>query len=85
MKVAIIYNKDLSGVINVFGMQNKEVYNPETVKKVADFLESCGHNVEVIDGNMKVIEQLQQFMPNGSGLFESRTPRVGTPRPLQVP
>ena len=63
MKVAIIYNKDLSGVINVFGMQNKEVYNPETVKKVADFLESGGHNVEVIDGNMKVIEQLQQFMP----------------------
>ncbi len=63
MKVAIIYNKDLSGVINVFGMQNKEVYNPETVKRVASSLESGGHNVEVIDGNMKVIEQLQQFMP----------------------
>lgn len=63
MKVAIIYNKDLSGVINVFGMQNKEVYNPQTVKLVADSLESGGHNVEVIDGNMKVIEQLQQFMP----------------------
>ena len=63
MKVAIIYNKDLSGVINVFGMQNKEVYNPETVNMVAAALESGGHNVEVIDGNMKVIEQLQQFMP----------------------
>jgi D-alanine-D-alanine ligase len=63
MKVAIIYNKDLSGVINVFGMQNKEVYNPETVNKVAAALESGGHNVEVIDGNMKVIEQLQNFMP----------------------
>jgi D-alanine-D-alanine ligase len=63
MKVAIIYNKDLSGVINVFGMQNKEVYNPETVTKVAEALESGGHNVEIIDGNMKVIEQLQSFMP----------------------
>ena len=63
MKVAIIYNKDLSGVINVFGMQNKEVYNPETVSLVAESLESGGHNVAVIDGNMKVIEQLQQFMP----------------------
>jgi len=63
MKVAIIYNKDLSGVINVFGMQNKEVYNPETVRRVADSLEAGGHNVEVIDGNMKVIEQLQHFMP----------------------
>jgi hypothetical protein len=49
MKVAIIYNKDLSGVINVFGMQNKEVYNPETVKRVASALESGGHNVEIID------------------------------------
>ena len=63
MKVAIIYNKDLSGVINVFGMQNKEVYNPATVNMVANALESGGHNVEVIDGNMKVIEQLQNFMP----------------------
>ncbi|MDX1359086.1 MAG: ATP-grasp domain-containing protein, partial [Clostridia bacterium] len=44
-------------------MQNKEVYNPQTVKLVAESLESGGHNVEVIDGNMKVIEQLQQFMP----------------------
>ena len=63
MKVALIFNKDLSGVINVFGMQNKEVYNPQTVNKVAQALESGGHNVEVIDGNMKVIEQLQNFMP----------------------
>ena len=63
MKVAIIYNKDLSGVINVFGMQNKEVYNPVNVNMVANALESGGHNVEVIDGNMKVIEQLQNFMP----------------------
>ena len=63
MKVAIIYNKDLSGVINVFGMQNKEVYNPQTVNKVAQALESGGHNVEVIDGNMQVIEKLQNFMP----------------------
>jgi D-alanine-D-alanine ligase len=63
MKVAIIFNRDLSGVINVFGMQNKEVYNPRTVKRVTDALESGGHNVGVIDGNMKVIEQLQQFMP----------------------
>ena len=57
MKVAIIYNKDLSSVINVFGMQNKEVYNPDTVNKVAQALEAGGHNVEVIDGNMKVIEK----------------------------
>jgi len=63
MKVAIIYNKDLTGVINRFGMQNKEKYNPGTVKKVADSLEKGGHNVRIAEGNMHVIEKLQEFMP----------------------
>ncbi len=63
MKVAIIYNKDLSGVINTFGMQNKEVYDPSTVQRVADALEKGGHNVAVIDGNMHLIDRLQAFMP----------------------
>lgn len=63
MKVAIIYNEDRQGVINSFGMQNKEVYNPETVKRVAECLESGGHNVSIIDGNMHVVERIQSFMP----------------------
>ena len=63
MKVAIIYNKDLTGVINQFGMQNKEKYNPATVKKVADALEKGGHNVRISEGDMHVIEKLQEFMP----------------------
>jgi D-alanine-D-alanine ligase len=63
MKVAIIYNKDLSGVINKFGMQNKEIYNPKTVRLVAEALEQGGHNVAIIDGDMDVIQQLQDFMP----------------------
>jgi len=63
MKVAIIYNKDFMGVINKFGMQNKEKYNPTTVKRIADALEQGGHNVRVIDGNMVVIESLHEFMP----------------------
>lgn len=63
MKVAIIYNEDLQGVINTFGMQNKETYNPATVKRVAECLETGGHNVLIIDGNMHVIERLQNFMP----------------------
>lgn len=63
MKVAIISNQDSSGVINVFGMQNKERYNPRTVKLVVDALEKGGHNVAIIDGNMEVIQNLQDFMP----------------------
>ncbi|MGB5848771.1 MAG: ATP-grasp domain-containing protein, partial [Ignavibacteriaceae bacterium] len=64
MKIALIYNKDVSKVINVFGMQNKEIYNPNTVNKVAESLEEGGHNVSVIDGDMHVIERLQDFMPH---------------------
>ena len=50
-------------MINRFGMQNKEVYNPETVKKVADALEKGGHNVRIAEGDMHVIERLIEFMP----------------------
>ncbi|MDX1286126.1 MAG: ATP-grasp domain-containing protein, partial [Draconibacterium sp.] len=63
MKVAIIYNKDIEGVINTFGMQNKEFYNERTVKKVAASLENAGHNVAVLDGNKQIIERLENFMP----------------------
>lgn len=63
MKVAIIYNKDLSGVLNKFGMQNKEFYSEKNVKIVAKCLEQAGHNTTIIDGNMYVIERLQNFMP----------------------
>lgn len=63
MKVAIIYNKDLSGVLNKFGMQNKEFYSEANVKNVARCIEQAGHNATVIDGNMYVIERLQNFMP----------------------
>ncbi len=63
MKVAIIYNKDIQGVINTFGMQNKEFYNEATVKKVAQSLEKAGHNVTILDGNKQIIERLENFMP----------------------
>lgn len=63
MKVAIIYNRDLSGVLNKFGMQNKEFYSQKNVKNVAHCLELAGHDTAIIDGNMYVIERLQNFMP----------------------
>ncbi len=73
MKVAVIYNKkeDAEGVINVFGMQNQETYNPKTVERVASALEQGGHNVRVIDGNINVIEQLTAFMPR---VIQGETP-----------
>ncbi len=66
MKVAVIYNKmeiDDSDVINLLGMPTKERYNPRVVGKVAAALEKGGHNVRTIEGNMRVIDELQLFMP----------------------
>ena len=63
MKVAVVHNRDRSGVINVLEIQNNETYDPTTVEAVANALESAGHTVRVIDGNMHVIEQLRDFMP----------------------
>ena len=66
MKVAVIYNKQeirTSDVINVFGMPTKERYKEKTIEMVASALESGGHNVRIIEGNMHVIDELQNFMP----------------------
>ncbi len=66
MKVAVIYNKveiSDSDVINVFGMRTKERYDPKMVELVASALEEGGHNVRTIEGNMNVIDELQNFMP----------------------
>jgi len=66
LKVAVIYNKtyvEESDVINIFGPQTKERYNPKVVEKVARSLEKCGHNVKVIEGNIHVVDELQHFMP----------------------
>jgi len=66
MKVAVIYNKmevQDSDVINIFGKLTKERYDPKIVEIVASALERGGHNVRTIEGNMRVIDELQNFMP----------------------
>jgi len=63
MRVAVVHNRDTSGVINVFGMQNRERYNPKTVERVASALEKGGHTVRVLEGNMHLADQLVDFMP----------------------
>jgi D-alanine-D-alanine ligase len=66
LKVAVIYNASVikdSDVINVFGAPTKEWYSPKIVDKVASALEKGGHNVRVVEGNMNLINELQNFMP----------------------
>jgi D-alanine-D-alanine ligase len=66
MKVAVIYNKkgiEASDVIDIFGPQTKEQYNPKTVEQIAAALEKGGHNVRVVEGNITVADELHNFMP----------------------
>jgi D-alanine-D-alanine ligase len=63
VRIAVVHNRDQAGVISVFGPQNRERYNPKTVERVAAALEKGGHTVRVIDGNMRVIDELRDFMP----------------------
>jgi D-alanine-D-alanine ligase len=66
MKVAIVYSTPDPGesdVINVFGLQTKERYDPKMVALVASALEQGGHEVRAIRGNMSIIDELRAFMP----------------------
>ncbi len=63
MKVAVVFNRDRKGTINVFGMQNKEWYPEETIKKVINALRTGGHSVEEIPADRFLLAKLNQFLP----------------------
>lgn len=63
MNVAVVYNKDRKGTINVFGMQNQEWYPDETIQKVVHALESGGHTVELIHADRFLLAKLNKFLP----------------------
>ncbi len=63
MKVAVVYNRDKKGTINVFGMQNKEWYPEETIQKVIDALKAGGHTIELIPADRFLLTKLNHFLP----------------------
>ena len=63
MKVAVVYNRDKKGIINVFGIQNREWYPEETIQKVASALEKGGHTVELIVADRFLLSRLNKFLP----------------------
>lgn len=63
MKVAVVYNPDAKGIINVFGIQNREWYPPETIERVVRALEKGGHEVEMIAGDRHLLSKLGKFLP----------------------
>lgn len=63
MRVAVVYNRDRKGTINVFGLQNREWYPEETIRKVVDALQSGGHLVELIPADRFLLAKLNKFLP----------------------
>ena len=63
MRVAVVYNKERKGTINVFGLQNREWYPEETIQKVVNALESGGHQVELILADRFLLAKLNKFLP----------------------
>lgn len=63
MKIAVVYNRDSRNVINLFGAPNREKYGLKAIKRITDALKKGGHQVMAVEGDKKLIDQLQQFMP----------------------
>jgi len=63
MRVAVVYNRDRKGTINVFGLQNKEWYPEETIQRVIQALETGGHAVELIPADRSLLAKLNKFLP----------------------
>ncbi|MHC4560198.1 MAG: ATP-grasp domain-containing protein [Planctomycetota bacterium] len=63
MKVAIVYNRDLRNVINLFGIPNREIIGKRTIERIANALRSGKHQVKAFEGDKDLIDRLEQFMP----------------------
>lgn len=63
MRVAVVFNKDRKGTINIFGLQNREWYPEETIQRVVSALESGGHVVELIQADRFLLAKLKKFLP----------------------
>lgn len=63
MKVAVVWNRDRAGVINVFGQPSPEKYGSGTVHNVVEALRSSGHDVLLGEGDKHLLQTLERFMP----------------------
>ena len=63
MRIAVVRNRETSGVINRFGPVCHEKYGRSTVQAVIDALRSCGHEVRPLEGDITLLETLRGFMP----------------------
>ena len=63
LKVAVVYNRESSNVINLFGTPNREKIGLKTIKRITDALKLGGHQIKVIEGDKNLVDHLEHFMP----------------------
>jgi D-alanine-D-alanine ligase len=63
VKIAVVRNHDLSGVINTFGQPCPEKYGGATVRNVVEALRAAEHEVLLCEGDKSLIATLEGFMP----------------------
>jgi D-alanine-D-alanine ligase len=65
MRVAVVHNRDNSGVINRFGQICREKYGERAINAVVVALLRTGHSVLLCEGDTTLFEVLDEFMPTG--------------------
>jgi D-alanine-D-alanine ligase len=63
MKVAVVQNRDHSGVINPFGQRCSEVYGETAIHNVLQALRQEGHEVLLCEGDKHLLSALDTFIP----------------------
>lgn len=63
MKVAVVYNRESTKVINLFGVPSREKYGLKSIKKIADALRKGRHQVITLEGDKDLVDKLEEFMP----------------------
>ena len=63
MKVAVVYNRESTNVINLFGQPNREKYGLDAIRRITDALKKGGHQVIALEGDKDLIRRLEEFMP----------------------
>jgi D-alanine-D-alanine ligase len=66
VKVAVVHNSDHTGVIHRFGQECTELYGAKTVESVVSGLERWGHEVILCQGDKRLLDVLEAFMPPGT-------------------
>jgi lysine 2,3-aminomutase len=63
MKVAVVRNRNMEGVVSRLGQPCPETYGRRSVQKVIDALRAIGHTVAFFEGDKELIANLAEFMP----------------------